>query len=97
MWYIICLIIGAILGFTCAALCHAAKEADEQAERLFKKPLRVLERENFEHTLKVIINGDISLYKKLYQKTNNTYYLGRIKECEFLLGIVEGKRRNEKC
>lgn len=99
MVYIICLIIGAIIGFTCAAMCHVAKEADEKTyivtsnnlEKCYIKPITEIEQYNFKETLKIIINGDITLYRRLYQKSDNIYYLGRIRECEFLLKIVEGK------
>lgn len=100
---IIVFILGGIIGFTCAALCNAAKEADERMcasisndlENCYTKPLAAIELYNFKETLKSIMKSDISLYQRLYQKSNNIYYLGRIKQCEFLLGLIEGKKKNE--
>lgn len=102
MWYFICLIIGGLIGVTCMALCYIAKDADKHletndVEMYFNRPLAEIELCNFKETLRLVIQSDISLYEKLYSKSNNTYYLGRIKECEFLLRFVEGKKKNEKC
>ena len=98
---IIVFILGGIIGFTYAALCKVAKEADEKIytsisndlENCYTKPLAAIELYNFKETLKSIINADISLYQRLYQKSDNIYYLGRIRQCEFLLRFIEGKKK----
>lgn len=97
---IIVFILGGIIGFTYAALCKVAKEADEKIytsisndlQNCYTKPLAAIELYNFKETLKSIINADISLYQRLYQKSDNIYYLGRIRQCEFLLRFIEGKK-----
>ena len=98
---IIVFILGGIIGFTYAALCKVAKEADEKIytsisndlQNCYTKPLAAIELYNFKETLKSIINADISLYQRLYQKSDNIYYLGRIRQCEFLLRFIEGKKK----
>lgn len=98
---IIVFILGGIIGFTYAALCKVAKEADEKIytsisnnlQNCYTKPLVAIELYNFKETLKSIINADISLYQRLYQKSDNIYYLGRIRQCEFLLRFIEGKKK----
>ena len=98
---IIVFILGGIIGFTYAALCKVAKEADEKIytsisnnlQNWYTKPLVAIELYNFKETLKSIINADISLYQRLYQKSDNIYYLGRIRQCEFLLRFIEGKKK----
>lgn len=98
---IIVFILGGIIGFTYAALCKVAKEADEKIytsisnnlQNCYTKPLVAIELYNFKETLKSIINADISLYQRLYQKSDNIYYLGRIRQCESLLRFIEGKKK----
>lgn len=48
---------------------------------------------NYKYTLETILVNDISFYQKLYDKNHNTYYLGRIDQSKFLLGIVKGESK----
>lgn len=89
MWYIIVLIIGVIMGMAITSMCVVAKQADEPNETMRGySEARTL---TFKDTLSIILKGDIDLYTRLYKKSNNIYYyLGRIKECEFILKLVKG-------
>lgn len=50
---------------------------------------------DFKDSLKIIMNADIKFYEKMYDINHNTYYLGRIEECKFVLRLIEGKEKIE--
>jgi hypothetical protein len=100
------LIVGTTAGAICMSLCVVAgKESEyertyhQKTSNEFLKPMDDIKLLNFKETLKIILNSDIKLYERLYKKSNNVYYSGRIQECKFLLRIIEGKVDDEtrKC
>lgn len=94
MGFIICLFIGVIIGYTIAALLVAAKENDEPQ---FMDAINNIQNSSgdFKDSLKIIMNADIKFYEKMYDINHNTYYLGRIEECKFVLRLIEGKEKIE--
>lgn len=94
MGFIICLFVGVIIGYTIAALLVAAKENDEPQ---FMDAINNIQNSsgNFKDSLKIIMNADIKFYEKMYDINHNTYYLGRIEECKFVLRLIEGKEKIE--
>lgn len=93
MGYIICLFLGVVIGYTIAALLVAAKENDEPQ---FMDAINNIQNSSgdFQDSLKIIMNADIKFYEKMYDINHNTYYLGRIEECKFVLRLIEGKKEN---
>ena len=93
MGYIICLFLGVVIGYTIAALLVAAKENDEPQ---FMDAINNIQNSSgdFKDSLKIIMNADIKFYEKMYNINQNTYYLGRIEECKFILRLIEGKKEN---
>ena len=94
MGFIICLFVGVIIGYTIAALLVAAKENDEPQ---FIDAINNIQNSSgdFKDSLKIIMNADIKFYEKMYDINHNTYYLGRIEECKFVLRLIEGKEKIE--
>lgn len=94
MGFIICLFVGVIIGYTIAALFVAAKENDEPQ---FMDAINNIQNSSgdFKDSLKIIMNADIKFYEKMYDINHNTYYLGRIEECKFVLRLIEGKEKIE--
>lgn len=94
MGFIICLFVGVIIGYTIAALLVAAKENDEPQ---FMDAINNIQNSSgdFKDSLKIIMNADIKFYEKMYDINHNTYYLGRIEECKFVLRVIEGKEKIE--
>nr|DAK65846.1 MAG TPA: Protein of unknown function (DUF3789) [Caudoviricetes sp.] len=94
MGFIICLFVGVIIGYTIAALLVAAKENDEPQ---FMDAINNIQNSSgdFKDSLKIIMNADIKFYEKMYDINHNTYYLGRIEECKFVLRLIEGKEKIE--
>jgi len=94
MGFIICLFVGVIIGYTIAALLVAAKENDEPQ---FMDAINNIQNSSgdFKDSLKIIMNADIKFYEKMYDINHNTYYLGRIEECKFVLKLIEGKEKIE--
>lgn len=94
MGFIICLFVGVIIGYTIAALLIAAKENDEPQ---FMDAINNIQNSSgdFKDSLKIIMNADIKFYEKMYDINHNTYYLGRIEECKFVLRLIEGKEKIE--
>lgn len=94
MGYIICLFLGVVIGYTIAALLVAAKENDEPQ---FMDAINNIQNSSgdFKYSLKIIMNADIKFYEKMYDINHNTYYLGRIEECKFVLRLIEGKEKIE--
>jgi len=94
MGFIICLFVGVIIGYTIAALLVAAKENDEPQ---FMDAINNIQNSSgdFKDSLKIIMNADIKFYEKMYDINHNTYYLGRIEECKFVLILIEGKEKIE--
>lgn len=94
MGFIICLFVGVIIGYTIAALLVAAKENDEPQ---FMDAINNIQNSSgdFKDSLKIIMNADIKFYEKIYDINHNTYYLGRIEECKFVLRLIEGKEKIE--
>lgn len=94
MGFIICLFVGVIIGYTIAALLVAAKENDELQ---FMDAINNIQNSSgdFKDSLKIIMNADIKFYEKMYDINHNTYYLGRIEECKFVLRLIEGKEKIE--
>ena len=88
MGFIICLFVGVIIGYTIAALLVAAKENDEPQ---FMDAINNIQNSSgdFKDSLK------IKFYEKMYDINHNTYYLGRIEECKFVLRLIEGKEKIE--
>lgn len=100
--FILGLILGAIVGIVCMSLCAIGKENDEInqlptyiAYRTDNTYLDDLKMANFKYTLETILTNDIGFYQKLYDKNYNQYYLGRIDQSKFLLGIVKGESKND--
>ena len=93
MGYIICLFLGVVIGYTIAALLVAAKENDEPQ---FMDAINNIQNSSgdFKDSLKIIMNADVKFYEKMYDINHNTYYLGRIEECKFVLRLIEGKKEN---
>lgn len=93
MGYIICLFLGVVI-YTIAALLVAAKENDEPQ---FMDAINNIQNSSgdFKDSLKIIMNADIKFYEKMYDINHNTYYLGRIEECKFVLRLIEGKEKIE--
>lgn len=102
--FILGLILGAIVGIVCMSLCAIGKENDEinlQYPTYIvckngSSYLDDLKMANYKYTLETILTNDISFYQKLYDKNHNTYYLGRIDQSKFLLGIVKGESKNDR-
>lgn len=94
MGFIICLFVGVIIGYTIAALLVAAKENDEPQ---FMDAINNIQNSSgdFKDSLKIIMNAHIKFYEKMYHINHNTYYLGRIEECKFVLRLIEGKEKIE--
>lgn len=94
MGFIICLFVGVIIGYTIAALLVAAKENDEPQ---FMDAINNIQNSSgdFKDSLKITMNADIKFYEKMYDINHNTYYLGRIEECKFVLRLIEGKEKIE--
>lgn len=94
MGFIICLFVDVIIGYTIAALLVAAKENDEPQ---FMDAINNIQNSSgdFKDSLKIIMNADIKFYEKMYDINHNTYYLGRIEECKFVLRLIEGKEKIE--
>lgn len=94
MGFIICLFVGVIIDYTIAALLVAAKENDEPQ---FMDAINNIQNSSgdFKDSLKIIMNADIKFYEKMYDINHNTYYLGRIEECKFVLRLIEGKEKIE--
>ena len=94
MGYIICLFLGVVIGYTIAALLVAAKENDEPQ---FMDAINNIQNlsSDFKDNLKIIMNADVKFYEKMYNINHNTYYLGRIEECKFVLRLIEGKEEIE--
>jgi hypothetical protein len=94
MGFIICLFVGVIIGYTIAALLVAAKENNEPQ---FMDAINNIQNSSgdFKDSLKIIMNADIKFYEKMYDINHNTYYLGRIEECKFVLRLIEGKEKIE--
>lgn len=94
MGFIICLFVCVIIGYTIAALLVAAKENDEPQ---FMDAINNIQNSSgdFKDSLKIIMNADIKFYEKMYDINHNTYYLGRIEECKFVLRLIEGKEKIE--
>lgn len=94
MGFIICLFVGVIIGYTIAALLVAAKENDEPQ---FMDAINNIQNSSgdFKDSLKIIMNADIKFYEKMYDINHNTYYLGKIEECKFVLRLIEGKEKIE--
>ena len=94
MGFIICLFVGVIIGYTIEALLVAAKENDEPQ---FMDAINNIQNSSgdFKDSLKIIMNADIKFYEKMYDINHNTYYLGRIEECKFVLRLIEGKEKIE--
>lgn len=94
MGFIICLFVSVIIGYTIAALLVAAKENDEPQ---FMDAINNIQNSSgdFKDSLKIIMNADIKFYEKMYDINHNTYYLGRIEECKFVLRLIEGKEKIE--
>lgn len=94
MGFIICLFVGVIIGYTIAALLVVAKENDEPQ---FMDAINNIQNSSgdFKDSLKIIMNADIKFYEKMYDINHNTYYLGRIEECKFVLRLIEGKEKIE--
>lgn len=94
MGFIICLFVGVIIGYTIAALLVAVKENDEPQ---FMDAINNIQNSSgdFKDSLKIIMNADIKFYEKMYDINHNTYYLGRIEECKFVLRLIEGKEKIE--
>lgn len=94
MGFIICLFVGVIIGYTIVALLVAAKENDEPQ---FMDAINNIQNSSgdFKDSLKIIMNADIKFYEKMYDINHNTYYLGRIEECKFVLRLIEGKEKIE--
>ena len=94
MGFIICLFVGVIIGYTIAALLVADKENDEPQ---FMDAINNIQNSSgdFKDSLKIIMNADIKFYEKMYDINHNTYYLGRIEECKFVLRLIEGKEKIE--
>lgn len=94
MGFIICLFVGVIIGYTIAALLVAAKENDEPQ---FMDAINNIQNSSgdFKDSLKIIMNADIKFYEKMYDINHNTYYLGRMEECKFVLRLIEGKEKIE--
>ena len=94
MGFIICLFVGVIIGYIIAALLVAAKENNEPQ---FMDAINNIQNSSgdFKDSLKIIMNADIKFYEKMYDINHNTYYLGRIEECKFVLRLIEGKEKIE--
>lgn len=102
--FILGLILGATVGIVCMSLCAIGKENDEINQQLptyivcknGSSYLDDLKMANYKYTLETILTNDISFYQKLYDKNHNTYYLGRIDQSKFFLGIVKGESKNDR-
>lgn len=94
MGFIICLFVGVIISYTIAALLVAVKENNEPQ---FMDAINNIQNSSgdFKDSLKIIMNADIKFYEKMYDINHNTYYLGRIEECKFVLRLIEGKEKIE--
>lgn len=92
MWFIFGLFLGIIIGYAIAALLVASKEKPEFMDAINN----IYESsDDFNNNLKIIMNADINFYQRMYIINHNTYYLGRIEECKFVLRLIERKKENE--
>lgn len=98
LFFIIGLMIGAMLGIFCMGLLAAQKEN----EMINETPKVIFCRTNDTNvdnirtvSLKHILTNDIEFYEKLYRKSYNPYYLGRIDQCKFILKIVKGECKED--
>ena len=100
------IMLGALVGMLTVALMVASKDKDEEdvkgyevaennLRKYYTRPFNDIKLDGFKNNLKIIIEGDIDFYKRMYDINKSAYYLGRIEQCKFLLNMVKGKSENE--
>lgn len=98
--------LGGFIGMITIALMVVTKERDEEnmktyevaennLQKYYTRPFNDIKLEGFKTDLKIILRNDIEFYKKMYDINKSTYYYGRIEQCKFILGLVEGRKENE--
>lgn len=90
--FVMGLVIGLIFGTIFTAICVTSnrQEPDDNEYEVAENNLKILSKDMFQSSLKIILINDVEFYNKMYQVNKGAYYLGRLEQCEFILELMEG-------